>query len=289
MRSSSVAFFHEVTHSALHPQRFCLWHRPLEKTAAPATALIVYVHPFAEEMNKSRRMAALQSRALADAGCAVLQMDLLGCGDSAGDFGDASWDEWIHDVVQACDVARRLHAETWPKAVPPTLWLWGLRAGCLLASAAAQRMAQPCNFLFWQPSVAGKLVLQQFLRLKVAAAMGQADTRGVSGQLRNDLAAQLTVHVAGYKLAPGLSSGLERALLDPPAQPGKVLWLEASLREEASLLPASGAVVARWQGAGHDVGEHVVAGPAFWSTVEIEDAPDLLAATTTLLLSAGVR
>lgn len=44
---------------------------------------IVYIHPFAEEMNKSRRMAALQARALTLAGFAVLQLDLIGCGDEA--------------------------------------------------------------------------------------------------------------------------------------------------------------------------------------------------------------
>src|SRR5687768_8838655 len=68
-------------------RRFCLLHMP----SRPARALVVYVHPFAEEMNKSRRMAALQARALAASGHAVLQIDLLGCGDSSGDFGDASW------------------------------------------------------------------------------------------------------------------------------------------------------------------------------------------------------
>ena len=41
-----------------HPagQRFCIYHPP---QGATVRALVVYVHPFAEEMNKSRRMAAL--------------------------------------------------------------------------------------------------------------------------------------------------------------------------------------------------------------------------------------
>ena len=57
-------------------RRFALHHRP----AGPPRGLVVYVHPFAEEMNKSRRMAALQSRALAEAGFAVLQLDLMEIG-----------------------------------------------------------------------------------------------------------------------------------------------------------------------------------------------------------------
>ena len=67
---------------------------------------MLYIHPFAEEMNKSRRMAALQSRALAQAGYAVLQIDLLGCGDSSGDFGDATWQSWVSDVVLGCQWLR---------------------------------------------------------------------------------------------------------------------------------------------------------------------------------------
>ena len=68
---------------------------------------MVYVHPFAEEMNKSRRMAALQARALADAGWAVLQIDLAGCGDSSGDFGDADWATWVADVRTAATWLRQ--------------------------------------------------------------------------------------------------------------------------------------------------------------------------------------
>ncbi len=73
------AFFLPVA-NAQHSQRFCLFH-PAQGRASGAPLL--YLHPFAEEMNKSRRMAALQSRALAEHGYAVLQIDLLGCGDSS--------------------------------------------------------------------------------------------------------------------------------------------------------------------------------------------------------------
>src|ERR1700750_2791898 len=80
-------------------QRLCVLHGPQGDAVLGA---MVYVHPFAEEMNKSRRMAALQARAFARAGHAVLQIDLLGCGDSSGDSGDATWEAWVDDVVRAC-------------------------------------------------------------------------------------------------------------------------------------------------------------------------------------------
>src|SRR5665647_3289851 len=121
-------------------------------------------------------MAALQSRALAQAGYAVLQIDLLGCGDSSGDFGDATWQGWVSDVVQGCHWLRSQSNFQCAGSGQRPLWLWGLRAGCLLAVEAARQVGEPCNFLFWQPPAAGKPLLQQFLRLKVAADLlgGQA-------------------------------------------------------------------------------------------------------------------
>jgi exosortase A-associated hydrolase 2 len=234
----------------------------------------------AEEMNKSRRMVAMQSRALAVAGCAVLRADLMGCGDSAGDFGDAGWDAWVDDVVDACALARSRCRDTWPDVTPPPLWLWGQRSGCLLAAAAAKRASLDGGFLFWQPVSSGRQALNQFMRLKSMGALQPGVARGDVDDLRRDLAEGRTIDVAGYRLSSSLAHGLERALLEPAASAGlPVHWLEVSPHEGAGLLPASAAVIERWRSAGHPVTAQVVGGPSFWSTVEIEDAPALVDAT----------
>ena len=49
-------------------ERFCLFHPP----AGACRGALLYVHPFAEELNRSRRMAALLARALAGAGYGVM-------------------------------------------------------------------------------------------------------------------------------------------------------------------------------------------------------------------------
>lgn len=260
--------------------RFVIHHAP---AGVPAHALVVYVHPFAEEMNKARRMAALQARALAAAGLAVLQIDLLGCGDSAGDFGDADWDRWVEDVVAAVHWLRRQHAAD--AATPaPDLWLWGLRAGSLLAVQAAARLAAAglrCHFLFWQPAPAGKLLLQQFLRLKAASELLSGQAREAMTELRSTLAAGRTVEIAGYTLAPALCQGFERAVLQPPPTlpAGQVIWLEVSPATQAGLAPAGAATLAAWRDAGWRVHAQAVNGPMFWQTTEIEDAPALIDAT----------
>ncbi len=266
-------------------------------------AAVLYVHPWAEEMNKSRRMAALASRALAAEGCAVLQVDLLGCGDSSGEFADASWEAWLADLAQAAQWLQARHP-----GVP--LWLWGLRAGALLAMQAAQTHAGVfgrCHFLLWQPAVSGKALLQQFLRLNTAGQLAQAApedpapagaagatppaARGLGTEaLRQQLKQGHALEVAGYTLPPALALGLDAATLVPPeqtpqglAQPRRMVWLECSTREALDLLPASQAAVQRWAQAGYAVQTRVVRGPAFWQTTEIEDAPALVEATVRLL------
>jgi exosortase A-associated hydrolase 2 len=272
-------------------QRFCLFHPANKAPGAAPRGQVVYVHPLTEEMNKSRRMAALQARALAQAGFDVLQIDLLGSGDSSGDFGDATWVAWLQDVASAC---RWLRAQTGAQTShmpPPPLWLWGLRAGCLLAAQAAQAIQEPCHFLFWAPAPAGQPLLQQFLRLKAAADLASGNAKAVMDGLRADLAQGRPVEIAGYLLAPALVNGLEQAKLVPPPTNtpagSRVEWFELSTRDEASLTPAVAKAIADWQRAGYMVRSHIVTGPAFWQTTEIEDAPALIPATTAALMGAS--
>ncbi|MEO6277441.1 hydrolase 2, exosortase A system-associated [Roseateles sp.] len=250
-------------------QRLCLFHAP---TGVPRSK-VLYLHPFAEEMNKSRRMAALACRALAEAGHAVLQIDLRGCGDSSADFGDAGWADWQADV-------RLGLAELDRRAPDAPLWLWGLRAGALLA---ATDWGRPANFLFWQPMTNGKLALQQFLRLKLAAEMASGAGKGLMEQMKTELAAGRPVEIAGYRLGAALASGLEAAKLAPAGTPGRVEWLELSTREDAALTPVSEQGIKSWQDAGWAVQPQIVQGPGFWSTAEIELAPALIARTVEAL------
>jgi exosortase A-associated hydrolase 2 len=243
---------------------------------------VVYIHPFADEMNKSRRMAALQARALALAGYSVLQIDLLGCGDSSGDFGDPTWSSWVSDIVLACQWLNNLCGKATPDHSPVPLWLWGLRAGCLLAVDAAAQLESECNFLFWQPPPSGLTVLQQFLRLKVAGEQIGGQAKGVMAGLRQQLTSGSSVEIAGYTLSPGLASGLELASMEPAAghRPlTKVLWLEISNRDDASFSPASIKALAAWEQTRCMLGAKIAKGPAFWQTAEIEDAPALIATT----------
>jgi len=248
---------------------FCLFHRPAGGTAARGGLL--YIHPFAEEMNLSRRMAAAQARVFASAGYAVLQIDLYGCGDSAGDFGEASWDIWCADVMLAQDwlVAR----------VTGPVWLWGLRSGGLLAAEAARQCPAAAQLLLWQPVVSGQQHLNQFLRLRLAANM----TRGVKAISTDGLAQALlrgeSVEVAGYRLSPQLAHGLSQATLDGLNAGTQVACLEMSHQPDASVSPALAAQITRWQAAGCHAVAAAIEGPAFWQVAESRECQALLVAS----------
>jgi exosortase A-associated hydrolase 2 len=258
-------------------QRFCMYHAP----AGHARGALVYAHPFGDEMNRTRRLAAQQARALAALGIAVLLVDLHGCGDSSGDFLDARWETWIDDLGLA---SAWLEQRAGVRA-----GVWGARLGALLALDYARAAPRaPARLVLWQPVLSGAAFLNQFLRLRLAGDM-LAEGAGASGgtrALRAQLAAGSALEVAGYTIAPQLAAtldGIEAARLALPGCP--VHWFEV-LAPGAAPGPASARVADAWRARGIDLALVPVACPQFWATQEIADCPQLLAATGAVFAEA---
>lgn len=255
-------------------QRFCLFHRPAPDQAARGAVL--YVHPFAEEMNKTRRMAALQARAFAAQGYGVLQIDLYGCGDSSGDFRDARWTIWKQDMAQACD---------WlSQQMSGPISLWGLRLGALLAldfSADAQQSVE--RLILWQPVIDGRSHMNQFLRMRIASQMladdGPNDPIGVtSASMRAQLAAGASVEVGGYELAAELAAAIDLQDASARAPHCPTHWFE--LATAGAIAPAVARHAQRWRDGGAQLQLHPVCGVPFWAGTEIAECHAMLAATT---------
>ena len=237
-------------------RRFCI-HVPAHGTARGA---VLHVHPFAEEMNRARRMASLTARALADAGYDVLLMDLGGCGDSAGDFGDATWVGWIDDVLAG--------AAWLDKRECGPLWIWTLRAGSLIGAGALARGVGAAGLLLVQPVFAGELALRQFLRLKIGASLiGGGERAGVDSLLR-ELAGGTPVEVAGYTVGSDMGRDFGAAALSLPAGALRVECVELSSGQAGALSPALVTHVSQWRAAGHAVRATRVDAAPFWQTAE---------------------
>lgn len=240
---------------------------------------VLYLPPFGDEMNKSRRMATLAARAFALLGASVALVDLRGTGDSEGEHGQATWEAWKADAAFAW---RWLCERT-----PGPHVLWGLRLGGLLAAnLIADRAIDPAALLLWQPVTSGRVFFQQLLRLASAQRVtGGTDGASSANAPREALNSGRAVEVGGYELHPALVSGAERFDFVGLAPGGVVIWREISIATPPELSAAARSLSGRWMASDAHLDIEAVAGPSFWVSAEIEEAPELIASTSRALVT----
>ena len=245
--------------------------------AVPAVGAIVVAPPFAEEMNKSRRMITLFAQAAAQGGFETVVPDLTGTGDSDGEFADARWDDWSDDLERVLAAARRRTGRA------PILL--AIRSGALLASSVLERDPYAARaLLLWAPVTNGDRFMKQFLRLRMAASLSQAQRETVA-DLETALRAGAPVEVAGYALAPALWTAIVASKFAPPAPAGggRVGWFEVAAAEPYELSPASQKSAGALAQLGWQVDASAIGGAAFWGTAEIAEVPELVAASAAAL------
>lgn len=239
--------------------RFCVQWTP---AAGEIRGALLHVPAFGEEMNKSRRTAAVTARRLAEAGYVVRFVDAYGTGDSPGDFGEATWNGWVEDFrAAAADLTRTTSCPVIP---------WGHRAGCLLVPDLVTAGA---GVLLWQPVTSGDQHLTQILRLKVAAdTFAGLAAPATTKSLRGQLDAGEALEIAGYKLNPDLMLPLARRTLSAwPNQPAVVHWIETGPEPASEPPPGSARTIAAFEALGIRVGYSHVVGEPFWMTLEIAE------------------
>lgn len=257
---------------------FCIYHEPSPETGYRGE--LIFVPPFAEELNQSRHSVARAARRLASRGYGVLLLDLFGTGDSEGSFEECRWGIWREDVMKA---------DGWLRARGhDKIGLWGLRLGALLAAETSA--AHPGKFsrlVLWQPVTRGKNFLNQFLRIRMmGAVIGEGGTGETTTQLRACLERGEIVRINGYPLAHGLAHDLDRLDIreSVPESSVPVLWCEVTA-SSAELTMTSRRVLDAWTSQGANVFELPVVDEPFWSVQALEPvwADHLIAATAEAL------
>lgn len=251
---------------------FAVYWSPVDREPS---RVFLHVPAFAEEMNKSRHMVALQAKALAEQGFAVLVLDLFGTGDSCGDFAEATWEYWLADIAAGIAWLKQQGVDS--------VDLWGLRTGALLAMDYVARNPDEIErLLAWQPVLNGDTFVTQFLRLRVAAAMmNSAAPQEKTSDLKKLLQQGQTLEVAGYRLNPDLMNPLMSLKLEPSAlvSLNSVDVFEVVAGQDAQSSFVNQQTVEKLIGAGVTASLTTVAGEQFWVSQEICTAPALLAAT----------
>lgn len=236
----------------------------LRKPDGPIRGCVLVVPPFAEEMNKCRRMVTEVALGLSERGVATLVPDLFGTGDSAGDFVDAGWSEWRGDLERTVDWADHNRIRV--------TGILAIRLGCALAVESARSGGLPAvsDSVFWQPVLDGRRYLHQFFRMRLAASIMEGSKETMAG-LRRMLDTDGNVEVAGYRISRALVGELD-GVVPPQVLPqslGAISLLEFSREAE----PRSSADALRIQelaaAMGATVSPRVFPGEPFWGSAEI--------------------
>ncbi len=273
-----------MTQGRLHAEFIASGSRRVLVTARLAdhsSGSVLVAPAFAEEMNKSRRMVTELAAALAKRGVSTIVVDLFGTGDSEGEFAEASLDQWLADLEAATAWAAA-------KGVPVQAVL-GVRFGCLLLSRLAQRgSVRAQKAVLWQPVIDGARMIDQFLRLRVAAQMiGEGAKESVAG-LRAQVQHQSS-EVAGYELTAPLVAAIDGLRLDTPCvQPsGRVSWIEVMRSADAPVGVASKRAADALRAAGVEIDVQTTTGDPFWTSTEIVTSEALVEASVAALCDAA--
>jgi exosortase A-associated hydrolase 2 len=175
--------------------------RATETPLAIAPAAVVFVHPFMEERQDAHPFLRSLAAQVSARGLWAMRFDLHGCGDSEGEWEDATIASWLDDIRAACDFAK---AQSGVERVI----LCGLRFGATLAALAD--IGDPrAPLVMIQPVVKGVAYSMDMLRAYLAAEMVLTKKAGVT---RDALVERLrlgqTVNVFGYHLTAAQFDGM---------------------------------------------------------------------------------
>lgn len=241
---------------------FVLHHTP--RDLKPHSG-IVLVPPFAEEMNKSRRMLTLVAETLAERGFHVMLPDFYGTGDSGGDFADSSWDDWLKQLDYCINgMMQDFKIERYS--------LLAVRTGALLATQFLQQFRPDVvNLVMWQPVVDGSTYLTQFLRLRVASSAIGGGQKETTKNLKQMLAKGELIEVAGYGLTSAITDGLLTSTLKnitPNILP-PTCWIDVVITDGQVLPLVNTKLVQSWSESGVLVQHEKCKGEPFWNSVEV--------------------
>lgn len=152
--------------------------------------VLVLVPPFAEELNRSKRMYVLCARQLANAGMHVICFDYSGTGDSSGEWGDFSYYDWVSDLLDVYQFSLTIASQ---------VNFIALRFGALvLTDAILDKHISTRKCLFWDPLEAGDVLIRQLVRMKIAAAMTDNAKKITTQDVMHGMSEHGYLESAGY-------------------------------------------------------------------------------------------
>jgi len=235
---------------------------------------VVFCHPFGEEKKTSHRTLVTTAREMAKRGIATLRFDYGGCGDSEGEFRNATLSSRLADLKCALGVLGR-------EVVPPRTGVLGLRLGAALAARTAEAEDNVGFVVLWEPVIDGKGYFMADLRRKLVKEMM---TRGRSSVNREEILKSLDSDEAEIDFDGYVVSGaLYRELTQLNVQgelgkfKGRALLVQISFKEKLGA-PIS-ALSQAYADAGAQPSLVPVVEEPIWNRIDLVETPNLIGRT----------
>ena len=183
--------------SSQNSQIFLAHYLPSEHhTACKDNRAVIFVPPFAEEMNRSKRMYVLCARLLADSGINAICFDYSGTGDSSGEWGEFSYSDWVSDLNDVYQYYSK---------VGKNISFIALRFGALvLADAVTSSDLKADRCVLWDPIETGEMLTRQLIRMKIAAAMADTSKKLTTQEIKDSIKNNGYLESGGYHLSESL-------------------------------------------------------------------------------------
>lgn len=132
-------------------QLFGCYHPPYLQPSKDCSVVLCY--PMGDEYIRFHRSYLQLARRLSKEGFPVLRFDYFGCGDSDGDCGKGSLDQWKRDIVTAVQEIKK-------KTNITKICILGLRLGGSIALLAGNELEGIDGIVLWDPVLSGKQYLK---------------------------------------------------------------------------------------------------------------------------------
>ena len=257
---------------------FLAHYSPDSGTSAKA---VILVPPFAEELNRSKRMYVLCARQLAAAGLHVACFDFTGTGDSYGAWESVSWPSWLENLSEVYHYLE--------DAGVSDISVIALRlAALIVADSVTSHQLEFTKCLFWDAIEDGEGYIRQLIRLKIAAAMTE-DSKALTSK---DVLAELDDHgfleIGGYHITAQLFDSIKQAKLknsiETLVDATELHWMVLRSANQSISTPSYPLCLP--ENLRHRVSMHTVLDTRFWMQQEVTIAPALLQKTGELFVHA---
>jgi len=231
-------------------------HIPAGRTREPG---VVLCNAFGDERKSSCLAMTRVARALAEGGWPAVRFDYRGCGESPGEFVDATLSSRLQDVRAAVELIQN-------RAGVQSVCLLGLRLGGTIAARVAADLHSCSTLALIEPVRDGCAYFDGLLRRRLVRRMLTTGHGAVEGGDTAEL-----VDLDGYAMRPDTLEQMRSLAIRPGGVTfsGRVLLVQVS--HSGKLTRDTTAVREAFEAAGASVEVRALVLPPFWSRIDVVD------------------